>query len=93
MPHSPVSDALPLLQKGLFSTWEMSELTSLNKLAPRATFTSFPTRRLALAGRREDSPWFRALHGTWDFSYQPKPRARRLARYPRSTISLLVAAV
>jgi beta-galactosidase len=82
MPHSPVSDVLPLLQKGLFSTWEMPELTSFNKLAPRATFTSFPTRKLALHGAREESPWFLDLNGVWDFSYQPDPAAasRFLAR-------------
>jgi beta-galactosidase len=75
MPHSPVSDVLPLLKKGLFSTWEMPELTSFNKLAPRATFTSFPTRKLALKGGRENSPWHFDLNGAWDFSYQPNPEA------------------
>ncbi len=82
MPHSPVSDALPLLQKGLFSTWEMPELTSFNKLAPRATFTSYPTRQLALKATREESPWHLDLNGAWDFSYQPSPQAasRFLAR-------------
>jgi len=82
MPHSPVSDALPLLQKGLFSTWEMPEFTSFNKLAPRATFTSYPTRKLALKAAREESPWHLGLNGAWDFSYQKSPQAasRFLAR-------------
>jgi beta-galactosidase len=53
----------------------MPELTSFNKLAPRSTFTSFPTRKLALKGGRENSPWHVDLNGAWDFSYQPNPEA------------------
>ena len=75
MPTTPVSDVLPLLQKGLSAVWEMPELTSYNKLAPRATFVSFPTRKLALKGGRENSPWHVDLNGAWDFSYQPTPQA------------------
>jgi beta-galactosidase len=75
MPRHPVTDSLPLLHQGLFSTWEMPELTSFNKLPPRATFTSFPARKLALSGRREDSLWHIDLTGDWDFSYHPTPAA------------------
>ncbi len=75
MPNTPVSDLLPLLQKGLFAPWEMPELTSFNKLPPRATFISYPTRQLARKGGRENSPWHLDLNGQWDFSYQPSPQA------------------
>ncbi|HVZ65009.1 MAG TPA: glycoside hydrolase family 2 TIM barrel-domain containing protein [Opitutaceae bacterium] len=66
---------------GLIVPWENPELTSLNKLPPRATFDSFPTARGARARDRSKSPWWRSLDGQWSFQLAPDPRtaARWLA--------------
>lgn len=62
-----------MLQSGLFRAWETPELTSLNKLPPRATFYPFASAKQALGRAREKSPWFQSLDGTWDFRLEPDP--------------------
>ena len=76
-----------MLQSGLVKAWESPELTSLNKLPPRATFTHFATARQAAAGVREKSPWFRTLDGEWQFRLEPTPEAaqRFIASRPFAT--------
>lgn len=66
---------------GLIVPWENPELTSLNKLPPRATFTSFPAARAARTRDRAKSAWWRSLDGEWRFRLAPDPRtaARWLA--------------
>lgn len=64
-----------LLGAGLVRNWESPELTSLNKLPPRATFHHHATAAQARAGRRDQSPWFQSLNGAWDFRYEPTPAA------------------
>ncbi len=70
-----------MLNLGLITPWENPELTSLNKLPPRATFTLCPTRRQAETFDRAKSDWWRTLDGDWRFRLAPDPRtaARWLA--------------
>jgi beta-galactosidase len=62
-----------LLRKDLFATWEMPELLSLNKLAPRSPFTTDPDRKQALAA--ETPPGRLSLDGKWDFQLCIDPNA------------------
>ncbi|TAG33266.1 MAG: hypothetical protein EAZ36_00935, partial [Verrucomicrobia bacterium] len=64
---------LLMLLQGLIKTWETPELTSLNKLPPRASFDSFATARQALAREREKSTWWRSLDGEWHFRLERSP--------------------
>ena len=54
-------------------SWEMPQLTGLNKLPPHAPVYPFPTPEQALSGPREASPWFISLDGAWDFKIKPRP--------------------
>jgi beta-galactosidase len=58
---------LDLLLLGSLKTWMAPEVIQLNRLPMRATAYPFPNEQLALANRREDSPWFCSLNGEWDF--------------------------
>jgi beta-galactosidase len=62
-----------MLKTGLIHAWETPELTSLNKLPPRATFDAFPTAKQALARARDKSPWFQSLDGVWQFRLERNP--------------------
>lgn len=62
-----------MLKSGLVTAWENPELTSLNKLPPRATFDSFATAAQAKSGARAKSPWFQSLDGTWQFRLENNP--------------------
>ncbi len=66
---------LPLLFISGAKTWEMPQLTSLNKLPAHATMIPYPSPAEALAFDREKSPWFRDLSGQWDFKIKPRPEA------------------
>jgi len=70
-----------MLDLGLITPWENPELTSLNKLPPRATFTSFPDARSARTRDPARSSWRLSLDGEWRFRLAPDPRvaARWLA--------------
>ena len=65
----------PMLKTGLIHAWETPELTSLNKLPPRATFTHFATAKQALTRDPNDSPWVLRLNGEWQFRCEPTPEA------------------
>ena len=62
-----------MLKQGLIRLWENPEVTSINKLPPRATFYHFSTTGQALRRVREESPWFRSLDGKWDFRLMSTP--------------------
>mgnify|MGYP001346278019 FL=1 len=62
-----------MLTTGLIRAWEVPELTSLNKLPPRASFDSFPTAKQALARSTAKSPWFQSLDGEWQFRLERNP--------------------
>ncbi len=88
MAEAPKSDLI-MLNSGLIKAWESPELTSLNKLPPRATFYHFATAKQALARVREKSPWFRSLDGAWQFRLEPTPDdALRLVAAGRSLGSI-----
>ena len=63
-----------MLDLGLITPWENPELTSLNKLPPRATFTSHPDAISARAKDAAESPWRHSLDGEWQFRLAPDPR-------------------
>ena len=62
-----------MLKSGLVNAWETPELTSLNKLPPRATFTHFATAKQALTRDPNNSPWVLPLNGEWQFRCEPTP--------------------
>jgi beta-galactosidase len=62
-----------MLQNGLIHAWENPELTSLNKLPPRASFHAFATARQALARDPAKSSWHQSLDGVWQFRLERSP--------------------
>ncbi len=62
-----------MLKSGLVTAWENPELTSLNKLPPRATFTHFATAKQALTRDPDNSPRTLPLNGEWQFRCEPTP--------------------
>ncbi|MFO7635617.1 MAG: glycoside hydrolase family 2 TIM barrel-domain containing protein [Caldilinea sp.] len=64
---------MPLLHLGGLPTWEMPQLTSFNRLPPRATLIPFPTAKDAHQKSREESPWITFLDGVWDFKIFGRP--------------------
>jgi beta-galactosidase len=64
---------LPLLTISNQPSWENPQLTSLNKLPPRATLYPFPTAEAALGLDHAQSPWVLDLNGVWDFQIKPRP--------------------
>ncbi len=67
------ANPLPMLFIAGERTWEMPQLTSLNKLPPRATLIPYRDATQALTMEREASPWFSSLDGTWDFQILSRP--------------------
>ena len=51
--------------------WENPQVTSIDRLPPRAFFFPYPDEASALRGQRGDSPWFVSLNGTWKFYFSP----------------------
>jgi beta-galactosidase len=76
---------LPLLYLAGEKTWEMPQLPSLNKLAPRATLYPFSTPAEALTLDRERSPWFLSLNGLWDFQIKARPEEATTAAVASGT--------
>ncbi|AHF89612.1 beta-galactosidase [Opitutaceae bacterium TAV5] len=66
-----------MLKTGLVTAWENPEVTSLNKLPPRATFHGYPTARQSLAGKRENSSRFLRLDGEWQLHMASSPDEAR----------------
>lgn len=62
-----------MIHSGLLKSWENPELTSLNKLPPRATFYTFDTAARARGRVREKSPFFQSLDGRWEFRMLARP--------------------
>lgn len=62
-----------MLKSGLVHAWENPELTSLNKLPPRATFDTFATAAQARARARDKSAWSQSLDGEWQFRLERRP--------------------
>ena len=49
--------------------YESLELLHENTLAPRAHYIPYESLEKALAGKKEDSAYYRCLNGVWDFRY------------------------
>jgi len=62
-----------MLHDGLIQLWENPEVTSINKLPPRATFTSFGSRDEASGAETTSSHHVQSLDGTWDFHLADSP--------------------
>jgi beta-galactosidase len=62
-----------MLKSGLVTAWENPELTSLNKLPPRATFDAFATAAQAKSRARDKSAWSQSLNGEWQFRLERRP--------------------
>jgi beta-galactosidase len=54
-------------------SWELPELSSVNRLPMRSPLLPHPTVETARTGERDASPWFRSLDGRWRFSYADRP--------------------
>jgi beta-galactosidase len=81
-----------MISCGLFASWQSPELTSINKLPPRATFwpegESGPKRPKSTA----PSPWVLPLCGTWDLQLAPDPATAEkwATRSARRTVPITV---
>ncbi|CAM3086087.1 glycoside hydrolase family 2 TIM barrel-domain containing protein [Rariglobus hedericola] len=62
-----------MLKNGLIHAWENPELTSLNKLAPHASFDAFATAAQAKSRARDKSAWSQSLNGEWQFRLERRP--------------------
>jgi beta-galactosidase len=62
-----------LLEIGGQKTWEMPQLTGLNKLPPHSSHLPYPTPEDALENNHVSSPWFLNLNGIWDFKIVSGP--------------------
>ncbi len=73
-----------MLKFGSANAWEQPELIALNKLPPRASFTSFATAAQALARDESASPRRLCLDGEWQFRRAASPEdALRHVERPR----------
>ena len=55
------------------NSWEMPEVTNINKLPPRATFYYYKNERDAATTDRSKSPFIKFLNGKWDFKLKKNP--------------------
>ncbi len=53
--------------------WENPVVVEKNRFPSRATLYSYPTIAQAKTLKRENSPWFLSLNGTWKFNWVKKP--------------------
>ncbi len=53
--------------------WENEAVFRINKEAPRAIKTAFPTASAALRGNAASSPWRHSLNGVWSLHWSPTP--------------------
>ena len=56
--------------------WENFNILSRNRLPSAATFYAFHTKELAKKNRKQDSPYFLLLNGTWKFNFVPRVKDR-----------------
>ena len=56
--------------------WENPSMFQQNREQPHATMTSFPDEESALAGIRDDSPYYLSLDGDWKFNWVKTPAER-----------------
>lgn len=76
---SSTRDNLPLnksVAAGASNDWENPAVFQINREPARATFYAYEDQKLAEAGRRENSKYFRSLNGEWAFHWVRKPADR-----------------
>ncbi|WP_312855470.1 glycoside hydrolase family 2 TIM barrel-domain containing protein [Litoribacterium kuwaitense] len=56
-----------------YKIWEDIRITDINRLKPRASFHSFPTKKTALIGEKAYTHHFKSLNGMWDFLFLQAP--------------------
>lgn len=56
--------------------WENPAVFGVNTEPPHATMMIYPDRAMALAGKKEASPWFLSLNGPWKFNWVKRPEER-----------------
>ncbi|MDR1883348.1 MAG: DUF4981 domain-containing protein [Prevotella sp.] len=61
--------------------WENLSVLEINREPARADFIPFATGEQALAGVREESPWYLSLNGDWKFHWVAKPGDRPVDFY------------
>ena len=65
--------ALGMILIGGKNSWEMPELTNINKLPPRSTFYYYKNEKDAATTDRSRSPYIKLLNGRWDFKIKKNP--------------------
>jgi len=58
---------------GANNDWENQKITGINREPAHATLLPFANAPSALAGKREDTPYFQLLNGTWKFRFAANP--------------------
>ncbi len=53
--------------------WQQPEITAVNRLPMRPRLVSYKNRAQALQELHTESPWFKSLNGSWDFSLFEDP--------------------
>ena len=84
IPSSLLLGCVALLGTGTFCLadeemppdWENPHVVERNKEPGHATLMPFAQRDQAVAGKREQSPFFLSLNGTWKFHWSPIPEER-----------------
>ena len=66
---------LPLLRMGSSNTWELPELTNINRLPMRTTSWPLAAIQDAATADLEASPWVLDLDGQWDFQCFDRPES------------------
>ncbi|MED4206726.1 beta-galactosidase subunit alpha [Neobacillus mesonae] len=56
-----------------FKRWEDIHTDGINRMEPRAHFTSFPSREAAQSGDAGKSHYYQSLNGTWKFLFLDAP--------------------
>lgn len=49
--------------------WENYDILHINRLPSAANFMGYPTKAMAIEGKKDKSPYFLSLNGTWQFKY------------------------
>lgn len=64
---------LPLFSVGGTATWQIPQLTHLNRLPARTVLVPFPDAASAMRSEPEQSPFYLSLDGKWRFRYLERP--------------------
>lgn len=80
--------AVPMTAQGGEADWENPHVIGVNKEPGHCTSMPFSDEKTALTGRRDPSPFFKSLNGTWRFRWVPNPEERPVGfQDPASDVS------